>query len=114
MPLTELIVSTVLFDACESLEKTEVVYQLLLRLAADGHLEVFSMPSVVDAVVRELMSSTGIGGGVDIPQAKHATVSHRLGIRGLCRPPVDFDSIDAEPARLRNSRSPQEHQPITV
>lgn len=101
MPITDLVVSTAILDHCESLTKAEVVYQLLLRLAAVRHLEEASVPSVLDAVMRrESMASTGIGAGIAIPHAKHAAVTHRLGIIGLCRPPVDFDSIDAEPADL--------------
>ena len=34
------------------------------------------------------------------PHTKHPAVTRRLGILGLCRTPVDFDSLDAEPVDL--------------
>ena len=101
MPLTELIVCAVILDGCESLEKTDVVSQLLVRLAADGHLEKAGVPSVLDGVMRrESLASTGVGGGIAVPHTKHPAISRRLGILGLYRPPVDFDSVDAEPVDL--------------
>lgn len=101
MPLTELIVCTAILDGCESLEKTGVVHQLLVRLAADGYLDKASVPSVLDGVMRrEALASTGVGGGIAVPHTKHLAINRRLGILGLCRPPVDFDSIDAEPVDL--------------
>lgn len=101
MSLSDLFVSTAILDDNRSHDKKEVIHQLLLQLAADGHLDEASLPSVLDGVMRrELLASTGIGGGIAIPHTKHPAISRRLGILGLCRPPVDFDSIDAEPADL--------------
>lgn len=101
MPLTELIVGAALLDGCESLEKTDVVQQLLERLAADGYPDRASVPSVPDGVMRrESLASTGIGRGIAVPHTKHAVISRRLDILGRCRPLVDFDSADAEPVDL--------------
>ena len=101
MSITDFIVSSEILECSESSRKTEVVQQLLHRLAADGHLDPGCVPSVFDGVMRrESLGSTGIGRGVAIPHTKHPAVTRRLGILGLCRTPVDFDSLDAEPVDL--------------
>ncbi len=101
MSLSDLFVSTAILDDSRSLDKKEVIHRLLLKLAADGHLDQASVPSVLDGVMRrESLASTGIGRGIAVPHTKHPAINRRLGILGLCRPPVDFDSIDAEPVDL--------------
>ncbi len=101
MSLTDFIVGAVLLDGSASMKKTEIVQKLLDRLAADGHLDLGCVPSVLDGVMRrESLGSTGFGRGVALPHTKHPAVTRRLGILGVCRPAVDFDSIDAEPVDL--------------
>ena len=98
MEMTDLIVSTAILDGCESLGKTEVVNRLLLRLVADGYLNLASVPSDLEAVMRrESLGSTGIGAGIAIPHTKTQSIDRLLGIVGLCRPQVEFESIDREP-----------------
>lgn len=101
MSLADFIVSTAILGCADSAGKIDVVQQLLHRLAADGHLDPGRVPLVFDGVMRrESLGSTGIGRGIAIPHTKHPGVSRRIGILGLCRPPVDFDSVDGEPADL--------------
>lgn len=101
MSLSDLFVSTAILENASSLDKKEVIHQLLLQLAADGHLDEASLPSVLDGVMRlEALASTGVGRGIAIPHTKHPAISRRLGILGLCRTPVDFDSVDVEPVDL--------------
>ena len=57
-------------------------------------------PICGDELFEQLFCSTGIGQGVAIPHAKHDTVPRLLGIVGLCRVPVNFGSIDGEPADI--------------
>jgi PTS system nitrogen regulatory IIA component len=99
--LADFIVSTAILECADSAGKIDVVQQLLHRLAADGHLDPGRVPLVFDGVMRrESLGSTGIGRGIAIPHTKHPGVPRRLGILGICRPPVDFDSVDGEPADL--------------
>ncbi len=101
MSLSDLFVGTAILEDSRSFDKKDVIHQLLLQLAADGQLYQASVLSVLDGVMRrEALASTGIGRGIAIPHTKHPAISRRLGILGLCRPPVDFDSIDAEPVDL--------------
>lgn len=49
---------------------------------------------------RERVLSTGIGGGVAIPHAKTPLVDQLLMAAGVSARPVDYDSLDGEPADL--------------
>lgn len=72
MSITDFIVSSEILECSESSRKTEVVQQLLHRLAADGHLDPGCVPSVFDGVMRrESLGSTGIGRGVAIPPTRN-------------------------------------------
>lgn len=97
MSVSDFIFTATILEVNDSAEKSDLVFQLLNRLAMDGKLHPSSVPSLLEAVMRrESIASTGIGAGIAIPHAKHPAVSRRLGILGLCHPPVEFDSIDGE------------------
>lgn len=49
---------------------------------------------------RESVLSTGIGGGVAIPHAKTPLVDQLLMAAGVSARPVEYDSLDGEPADL--------------
>jgi nitrogen PTS system EIIA component len=85
----------------QSLTKREIL-RALLQLPVDrGHLSVDDIESVLEEVLRrETLGSTGIGQGVAIPHARHPAVLQPLLVCVLCRPAVDFDCIDAEPADI--------------
>ena len=101
MPLTDLIVGMTILDGGPSVDKAAVVQQMLLHLAAEGHVNTAEVPAVLDAVMRrESIASTGIGQGVAVPHAKHASITRPLGVLALCRSPVNFDSIDGEPTDI--------------
>lgn len=101
MSLADIIVSSAILECADSSGKIDVVQRLLHRLAVDGHLDSGCISSILDGVMRrESLGSTGIGRGIAIPHTKHQAVSRRLGILGICRPSIDFDSIDGEPADL--------------
>ena len=75
--------------------------QIRLKLAEDGHIPPAGVPArLAEAMRRESLGSTGIGQGVAIPHAKHAAVPRLFGIVGLCRAPMNFDSIDGVPADI--------------
>ena len=95
MSLVELIVSTVILDIASSAIKADVVERLLLKLAADGHIGEADVPTLSAGVMRrESLRSTGIGLGVAIPHTRHGSISRPIGVLGLCRNPVNFDSIE--------------------
>ncbi len=96
--LSEFIVASRLLEGGRMVNKSDVVQQLLQGLAEEGHIAELDVPGICEAVLRrEALGTTGIGNGIAIPHARHAVLQHPLAILGLCRPPVEFDSLDGEP-----------------
>ena len=101
MLLSELFVSTAILEGGTHATKESIIGELLLRLAADGHLATADVPAVhAELMRRERIDSTGIGSGVAMPYARCEVVAGPLGILAVCRAPVHFDSIDGEPADI--------------
>lgn len=101
MRLSEFIVSSLVFDGGPTVSKREVIQRLLQQLADDGHIPAADAPHLCEAVLkRESLGTTGIGQGIAVPHARYAPLQHPVAIVALCRPPVDFDSLDGEPADL--------------
>src|SRR5690349_14609045 len=49
---------------------------------------------------REALASTGVGSGVAIPHGRLGAVVQLVAAVGICKPGVDFDSIDGRPAHI--------------
>lgn len=86
---------------CQLFSKLQIVEQMLLQLAIHGCVPVAELPSLTAAVMRrEGLGTTGIGRGVACPHTRHAAVQRSSVAAFLFKPPVQFDSIDAEPADI--------------
>jgi len=56
---------------------------------------------VFDAVIqREAQQTTGIGGGVAVPHAKHESIQQLTAALGISRDGVDFDAVDDKPVNV--------------
>jgi PTS system nitrogen regulatory IIA component len=99
MMLSELLVPTAVSTRLRAVSKREVIAELV-ELLEDGHA-VHSQGEILDRVLRrEAMMSTGIGNGVAIPHGKARSVDRMLASLGVSHPGIDFEAVDAEPARL--------------
>ena len=79
--------------------RREVIEELVDLLVGVGDLN--DRDEVLAAIFsREQIRSTGIGSGLAIPHAKTSQVSDLIMAVGVCREPVDFDSIDDVGVRL--------------
>lgn len=75
------------------------VLQAMSETAA--HATGLNSRAIFDAVLqRERLGSTGVGQGVAIPHARLAGVKEVTGFFTRLRTPVDFESIDGQPADL--------------
>ncbi len=101
MKLIDPIAGAVILDGGDTVSKSEVIGQLLQHLASTGHIPGTDIPALRDAVLqREALASTGIGQGIAVPHARHSSITQTLVLFAICRSPVHFDSIDAEPTDL--------------
>jgi mannitol/fructose-specific phosphotransferase system IIA component (Ntr-type) len=101
MSLGDLFVCTTVLDGGPALDKAEVVGRLLALLTRAGHIPHAEVLAVQNALLwRERLGSTGIGGGVAIPHARHAAVRRPTGVLAVFRPPVGFDALDGEPVDI--------------
>ena len=99
MRLTELLDSERVRVPLESSDKDALLRELVDLVMGPGHES--KTDEVLRAVLeREMVLSTGIGGGVAIPHAKTDAVSSLRIAAGRTRQGVDYDALDGEPVRL--------------
>jgi PTS system nitrogen regulatory IIA component len=75
----------------------------LLQLMAEKAAGLTGLPEreILDTVLqRELLGSTGVGGGIAIPHGKLAQLERITGVFARLKNPVDFDALDDQPVDL--------------
>lgn len=83
----------------EATDKEEAIAELIDLLARTGRIS--DRNGALDAVmVRENQQTTGIGGGVAVPHAKHKSIQKLTAALGVTRAGVDFDAADAKPVHV--------------
>lgn len=79
--------------------KKEVIEELVEILDKKGLL--LDKKVVIDSLFeREELGSTGIGQGIAIPHSKTKGVKELIGVLGISKKGVDFDSLDGEPVYI--------------
>ncbi len=77
--------------------KEGVIRELVENLRRAGFFPGDTALEVVSAVLkRENLGSTGIGGGLAIPHAKHESVDRLIGTLAVSKEGIPFDSLDGE------------------
>lgn len=100
MPLRDLLRCAILLEGGPGLRKAELIRQMLTVLS-NGHVPVDALPELLRTLLRrEEIGSTAIGGGVALPHAVYPAIDRAVGVLGLARRPVWFDSLDGEPVDL--------------
>jgi PTS system nitrogen regulatory IIA component len=83
----------------ESEDKAEVFEELVDLLVTEYKLD--CRDDILDAIKkREEKMSTGIKKGIAIPHAKTAFTKGVIGILGISRKGIDYESLDGEPVHL--------------
>jgi len=99
MRLRDLLDGSVVKIGLESLDKEECFEELVDLLVRAGRLD--DRAGALQAVEeREAKGTTGIGGGVAIPHAKHASLGHLVAALGTSRDGIEFDAADGEPVTV--------------
>lgn len=81
--------------------KAEVIAEMLDTLIAENQISQDMREGVLKALLeREAIGSTGIGGGLAIPHAKHPAIKKLTGVFARSREGIAFDAVDGQPAHI--------------
>ncbi|MEY4178719.1 MAG: system mannose-specific component [Planctomycetota bacterium] len=82
-------------------DKPSAIQELVASLVAAEAVPAAQQEGIVKAILkREELGSTGIGRGVAVPHAKHASVDRLIGTIGVSSNGIDFNSLDGENVHL--------------
>jgi len=99
MKLCDLLDSASVKVGLVSTDKEEAIAELVDLLVRDERVS--DRPGVFDAVMaREAQQTTGIGGGVAVPHAKHESIERLTASLGISRDGIDFDAVDGKPVNV--------------
>jgi mannitol/fructose-specific phosphotransferase system IIA component (Ntr-type) len=97
--LSELLSSDRVKVPLDSRTKSDVL-QELVELVTTGRADRDSGAILASVRERELVLSTGVGGGVAIPHGKTPDIDQLVLAAGVAPEPIDFDALDGKPVRL--------------
>src|SRR4051794_12082741 len=101
MKLSDFVVPEAILTDLQATGKEEAIREIVGSLHQAGCLSEAETESVARAILnREELGSTGIGQGVAVPHARHASAHRLVGTVALSRRGVDFSALDGEPVDI--------------
>jgi len=101
MKLTEIISDDTIVENLRSSEKKDVIEEMLQVLVQTGNIRKEDAASVQRALLkREELGSTGIGHGIAVPHAKHASIKRLVAAFGRSKKGIEYDALDGKPVYL--------------
>jgi mannitol/fructose-specific phosphotransferase system IIA component (Ntr-type) len=97
MRMSDFIVREAVSASLSAAQKEPVIREMVGNIGKAGFFKGGEEDVVKAILKRELLSSTGIGDGVAIPHAKHASVDRLVGAVAVSTTGVPFDSVDNDP-----------------
>ncbi len=98
MELSDFLIESALIAELEATEKEPAIREMVEALCATGAVEQKEVDGIVEALMkREDLGSTGIGRGVAVPHARHASANDLIGVFGHSARGVEFAALDGEP-----------------
>jgi PTS system fructose-specific IIA component len=80
-------------------DKIDAIYKLA-KLAKKSN-KINSVDEYVESVLeREREFSTGVGNGIAIPHGKSKAVNEAMIVFGICKKPLEWDSLDGDPVEM--------------
>ena len=99
MLLSELLSAERVKVPLDSRTKSDVL-QELVELVTSGRNSADTGAILSSVREREMVLSTGVGGGVAIPHGKTPHIDQLVLAAGVAPEPIDFDALDGKPVRL--------------
>jgi PTS system fructose-specific IIA component/PTS system nitrogen regulatory IIA component len=115
MRLMDFICTKAVSADLKATEAREAVEEMVGALAQAGAIPAAHRRKFVDAIMRrEKKGTTGFGGGVAIPHAKHEDIKGVVGVVARSAAGLDFQALDGQPVRLfflllSNPDCPEDH-----
>lgn len=101
MRLVDFVVKDSLVPDLRAETKEQAVRILVNSLVDSGRVQAPEFENIVRAILkRETLGTTGIGGGVAIPHARHTSVERLIGTIGIVPEGLGFDSKDGKPVHV--------------
>lgn len=101
MRLVDFVVKDSLVPDLKAETKEQAVRILVNSLVESGRVQAPEFENIVRAILkRETLGTTGIGGGVAIPHARHTSVERLIGTIGIVPDGLGFDSKDGKPVHV--------------
>ncbi|MEX2672687.1 MAG: PTS sugar transporter subunit IIA [Phycisphaeraceae bacterium] len=98
MKLGDFIDSQALLPKLASVQRDEVIEELVDALVTSGSLDSSLRAEVIEQILdRERTGSTGFGKGVAVPHVKHESVDKMVATIGISEQGVDFNALDKAP-----------------
>lgn len=83
----------------EAVDKSDAIYKL--AQLAERINKINSIEEYVESVLeREREFSTGVGNGIAIPHGKSKAVNEAMIVFGICKEPLEWDSLDGDPVEM--------------
>ena len=99
MALIDLVVDKIVKIPLESIDKPDVIRELVQILKDAGEIDDFDA-ALKTVQVREDQQSTGLTDGIAVPHAKTSAVTSLKLAIGIAPQGIDFDSVDKQPSKL--------------
>ena len=101
MKLGDIIPDGCILDDLKSVEKEDVIKEMVQALVRASRVDEAATKKVVKALMdREELGSTGIGAGVAVPHAKHDSITDLVCAFGRSKKGINFDALDGEPVHV--------------
>ena len=101
MRMSDFVVRDAIVPDLAGTTKEGVIREMVESLRNAGYFKGTDPEDLIKAILkRELLGSTGIGRGVAIPHAKHASVDRLIGAVAVSKNGVAFESLDGEPVHV--------------
>jgi len=101
MKLLDFISAKAVLPAMKATDRDSALVELVEALRDAGLAGPSQVKPLVDALTkREQLGSTGIGKGIAVPHAKHASVKQVIGAVGRSATGIEFNALDGAPVYL--------------
>jgi len=97
---TDALVHDAVLPDLRATNKPDSIREIVAKLTAVGAIQREHQEAIVQSILeREDLGSTGIGNGLAVPHAKHASIKRWIGAMALSKDGVEFDSLDGRPVQ---------------